>query len=129
LYSAPLKEESSGRGTPDSGKREFSLKSMEQKVGDSVYFRLEREGFAQKEYVTGVKLVLEICDDKNQTSEFYSATNNKLPPAGEKISASIMHLHNNPKVFHSGTYRIDALINFDGKWQLVNRMDSIRLSD
>lgn len=129
LYSAPLKEESSRREIMDNGVRNFSLSKMAQKDGDSVYFRLERTGFAEKEYVTGVKAVLEICDEKNETSEFYSVTNSKLLPAGEKISASVMHIHNNPKVFRPGKYRIDALMNIDGKWVLTNRIGNVMLAE
>jgi len=129
LYSAPLKDESSNRGTNDSGERVFSLKDMGSKVGNSVYHRLERTGFEQKEYVTGAKAVLEVCDENNDTSKFYSVSNDKIPPAGEKISASIMHLHNNPKVFHPGNYRIDVFMNVDGNWVFINRMDNVKLTD
>lgn len=129
LYSAPLKDESSNRGIKDSGTREFSIKDMGSKIGNSVYHRLERTGFEQKEYVTGVKAVLEICDEKNETSKFYSVTNDKIAPAGEKISATIMHLHNNPKVFQPGNYRIDSFMNIDGNWVLINRMEHVKLTD
>lgn len=129
LYSAPLKNESSERGTKDNGVREFSLAKMIEKTGDSVYYRLERTGFAEKEFVTGAKLILEICDDNNKTSEFYSVTNNKLQPAGDKISASVLHMHNNPKVFRPGKYRVDALINVDGNWELVNRIEGITIRE
>ncbi len=127
LYSAPLKDESSNRGTSDSGAKEFSIKEMEGKIGNSVYHRLERTGFEQKEYVTGAKVVLEVCDENNETSKFYSTTNDKIKPAGEKISATIMHLHNNPKVFHPGNYRVDVFVNIDGNWVMINRMDGVRL--
>lgn len=129
LYSAPLRDESSNRGTKDSGKREFSLKAMEGRSGDSIYLRLERAGFEAKDYVTGVKVVLEVCDENNKTSEFYSVANTKLQPAGEKISATVIHLHNNPKIYHPGKHRVDAFMNIDGKWILINRIDNIVLLD
>lgn len=129
LYSAPIATESSNLGTPDSGKRDFSLSEMINKSGHSVFFRLQRTGFAQKDYVTGVKAVIEVCDENNQTNEFYSATNKGLKPSGEKISATVMHLHNNPKIFKSGTYRIDALMNINGEWVLVKRLDGVRLRE
>lgn len=127
LYSAPIKPESSDQGTPDSKIRIFSIKDMTAKTGESIFYRLQRTGFAQKEYVTGVKVTLEICNEANQTPEYYSVTNKNIPASAEKISATILHLHNNPKVFKPGNYRVDALMNIDGKWILTNRIDGVKI--
>ena len=127
LYAAKLEDKSSDNEAAMTSSRTFEInKLMEKKDTDSVYYRVQRDVFPQN-YVTGSKVVMEMCNEKNQTPQWYSTTWDKIPESGEKISARVTHMHSTQQVLVPGKYRVDAYFYIDGKWHFSDRMEGVVL--
>jgi hypothetical protein len=127
LYAAKLEDKSTENGAHGTDTREFELSKLTSKTDtDSIYYRVQRDVFPQN-YVTGSKVVLEICNDKNQTMEWYSTKWDKIPESGEKISARVTHMHSTQQVLVPGKYRVDAYFFIDGKWHFSDRIEGVTL--
>lgn len=127
LYSAKLEDKSTENGAIATDTKIFELSRLASKNDtDSIYYRVQRDGFPQN-YATGSKVVLEICNEKNQTPEWYSTKWDKISETGEKISARITHMHSVQQVLVEGKYRVDAYLFIDGKWHFTDRIDGVIL--
>jgi hypothetical protein len=127
LYAAKLEDKSSDNEATTTNTRTFELSKLaDKKDTDSIYYRVQRDVFPQN-YVTGSKVVMEMCNDKNQTPQWYSTTWEKIPESGEKISARVTHMHSTQQVLVPGKYRIDAYFYIDGKWHFSDRIEGVEL--
>lgn len=110
----------------DTGIRTFSIKNLDAKTGQSLYYRLEKSGGG---YVAGAKGLIEVCDSNNMTEKHETTKYTTTTPASQDALAVTYYLHGNKRVTNPGTYRIDAWANIDGDWKLVDRANGVEFTE
>lgn len=105
-------------GFADSGVRTFSIKELDAKTGNDIFFRFER---SDGSFMPGVKGLIEVCNSDNMTQKYSSTKDSTTTGASDKALAITYFMNGNDKITEPGTYRVDAYANTDGSWKLVGR--------
>jgi len=113
-------------GYADNGTRTFSVKSLDAKTGEDIFFHIEKSDGG---YITGVKGLIEVCDSNNMTKKYSSTADSTTVGAGDTAQGSTYYMHGNKKVTLPGTYRVDGYANVDGSWKLVGRISDITVTE
>jgi energy-coupling factor transporter transmembrane protein EcfT len=113
-------------GTADDGTRTFSIKSLDAKTGEDVFFHIEK---ADGGFITGTKGLIEVCNSNNMTQKYSSTADSITDGASSTALSATYYMHGNDKVTTPGTYRVDGYANVDGTWKLVGRVSNITVTE
>lgn len=80
--------------------------------------------------ITGDTVTMEACNADNMTNKVYSINSQTFRPAGADTISNRNYFSGGPYLTGPGTYRIDAYLKVgSGKWQLINRMTGITITE
>jgi len=113
-------------GTADDGTRTFSIKSLDAKIGEDVFFHIEKSDGG---FITGTKGLIEVCNSDNKTQKYSSTADSITDGASSTAEGSTYYMHGNDKVTEPGIYRVDGYANVDGSWKLVGRISDINITE
>ena len=113
-------------GTADDGTRTFSIKSLDAKTGEDVFFHIEKSDGG---FITGAKGLIEVCNSDNKTQKYSTTADSTTTGASSSAEGSTYYMHGNRKVKEPGTYRVDGYANVDGNWKLVGRISGINITE
>ncbi len=126
IFSAPLRPKHYGDPAEANNVRTFSLKGLKDKTEKNdmyaVFAKSDRSAMA------GTTSIIEVCNLDNKAK--YSTTSTNWTPASKTVVEENFYLHTNYYVAEPGIYRIDAYLKIgSGKWQLINRMTGITITE
>lgn len=126
IFSAPLQPKHYGDPVEANNVRTFSLKGLKDKTEKNdmyaVFAKSDRSSLA------GTTTMIEVCNLDNKAK--YSTTSTTWSPASKTAVEEDFYLHTNYYVAEPGIYRIDAYLKIgSGKWQLINRMTGITITE
>jgi len=110
----------------DTGVRTFSMKALEAKTGDDIFYRIEKSDGG---FFPGVKGLIEVCNEDNKTEKWETTKYSTTTGASDTATAMIFYMHGNDKMSKPGNYRIDAYTDAGGSWKLVGRISDITITD
>jgi len=113
-------------GTADDGTRTFSIKSLDAKTGEDIFFHIEKSNGG---FITGTKGLIEVCNSDNKTQKYSTTADSTTTGASSSAEGSTYYMHGNDKVTTPGTYRVDGYANVDGSWKFVGRISNIIITE
>jgi hypothetical protein len=114
--------------------RTFSFKGQSDKTEkNTMYSHTARSGTDKDGnplLITGDTVTMEVCNADNMTNKVYSINSQTFSPAGSSTTSNRNAFAGGPYLTGPGTYRIDAYLKIgSGKWQLINRMTGITVTE
>lgn len=126
IYSAPLSKTTSPDADKANNVRTFSYSAIKNKTDkNSIYSRVEK---SDGSYITGFGTTIEACSADNKTTKSYTTADTNYV-ASDDVVASTHYLHGGNYLHGTSDYRIDVYVKtLDGKWHLIDRMSSIKVT-
>lgn len=114
--------------------RTFSMKGQTEKTDKNTLYSYTARSGKDKDgnplLITGDTVTWELCNADNMTNVVYSINSRTIRPAGSSTISNLNYFIGNSYLTGPGTYRADAYLKVgSGKWQLINKMAGIEITE